>query len=1100
MRKEITQICRDGDCVDKRIDQLKKFRNYLTMNDVARVMVDLKETYDMKGNFGPFENMQSHKNEDLAFKDFEESLSEVGDLLEGITQERIISLQAFIQSHKLVKWLNDSMKEFGLKEFIVFVDLATISAGESTEKMAMVKSLHAGVIAYSPLIFDMSRKDDYRDVIQKCQKVWETLEESPNINESLVFANQHLEWFKHVKNTKGVVEVTSFMEANAINDFGIFTIGKNAGTHVQNGDHDVTSNTALSHVIKLTVPADRKAGRIEAREYSLSELEELQSKLILVAGEAEKGQACVERFSMVLDGVIRLSQVYIRLVSSGCVIFTNFAIKLFCEPNLNTPVCVILEFKNGDELTQLKCRKTTDERLENIMPKIASQMEKCLANWITFVNEKRTEYLHLNYYTMDQLVIIQKEIANLCLQKETSPKLFPLLQCVKSDCKKDDVICANQKAVTEIKADRSDRDLEQESSNLMEKEDPKRDKFIKKLVMAKFERLIPFALEKFPNFDISKALTWCMKNKNNVEKFETERKSRLSKTRGDVTDDLATGDTQPTDTFATWMSKAMANEGQYDKCEFMLLKFDRIWQDFIQAIISNLQDFISLKQLGVLLRHLANEEKKKVNRTFPDGYIESSPNLVICSTDEVLQTTLSVYMMGETADDMPLPQSDEVLMCSAKTSLEQVDVFLRRSVFFANGKIHCIVNADLMEFNVCEGLHDLLQEYIRKVGSDVKYRLIIICGSEKEHSLSMISSLEKYRRTPFILDPGRVKTNIQNKLRVDIKCGAASVDFDKSTVRLVQSQRSGVGKTLYKKRREEELKKLKNVDHYEGITLPLHQKKIDIDNFIGRLLRYTEGPDFSEPRLFHIDLTHESTFTNSKHQMLNFLPSVVCRSPQESVTVYQDKEINGYVETDQLFDEVLYNSDLYQKPYMFLRELRGQTGTRTSIQDCLEILLGTCRVNDPSWSELYHFVSFLHTQIIDFDKNYFVSQAAARDFPGFRTFVRKCLLQMSKDFSSRSLNMSEESDVLSRENDEIDELEEYQMKRTWESSPHPYLFFNADHNTFTFIGFNIEAKTKKLVDIQSGEVLEEKAMDDVLYRQLKENGVPIQENFDKLSR
>jgi hypothetical protein len=52
---------------------------------------------------------------------------------------------------------------------------------------------------------------------------------------------------------------------------------------------------------------------------------------------------------------------------------------------------------------------------------------------------------------------------------------------------------------------------------------------------------------------------------------------------------------------------------QYDTCESMLLKFEGIWKDFIQAIISNLQDFISLKQLGVLLPHLANEGNCDLN-------------------------------------------------------------------------------------------------------------------------------------------------------------------------------------------------------------------------------------------------------------------------------------------------------------------------------------------------------------------------------------------------------------------------------------------------------------------------------------------------------
>jgi hypothetical protein len=74
----------------------------------------------------------------------------------------------------------------GLKEFKVFVELATNSAGESAEKMAMVKSLYAGVIAYSPLIFDMSQDDDYEQVIQKCKRVWRILDESQTNHENLV--------------------------------------------------------------------------------------------------------------------------------------------------------------------------------------------------------------------------------------------------------------------------------------------------------------------------------------------------------------------------------------------------------------------------------------------------------------------------------------------------------------------------------------------------------------------------------------------------------------------------------------------------------------------------------------------------------------------------------------------------------------------------------------------------------------------------------------------------------------------------------------------------------------------------------------------------
>lgn len=83
-----------------------------------------------------------------------------------------------------------------------------------------------------------------------------------------------------------------------------------------------------------------------------------------------------------------------------------------------------------------KCRKTSNERLENIMPQVATQMEKCLKDWIEFVDENRVEHRHLNYFTMNQLVKIQKEIATVCAGGEPSPQLYSLLEIAKKNCKK----------------------------------------------------------------------------------------------------------------------------------------------------------------------------------------------------------------------------------------------------------------------------------------------------------------------------------------------------------------------------------------------------------------------------------------------------------------------------------------------------------------------------------------------------------------------------------------------------------------------------------------------------------------------------------------
>ena len=67
-------------------------------------------------------------------------------------------------------------------------------------------------------------------------------------------------------------------------------------------------------------------------------------------------------------------------------------------------------------------------------------------------------------------------------------------------------------------------------------------------------------------------------------------------------------------------------------------------------------------------------------------------------------------------------------------------------------------------------------------------------------------------------------------------------------------------------------------------------------------------------------------------------------------------------------------------------------------------------------------------------------------------------------------------------------------------SPHPYLFFNSDRMTFTFLGFYIDRQTGNLIDQQTGRVLDQGIMAHNLYDALVRNHVPIQENFDALPR
>ena len=66
-------------------------------------------------------------------------------------------------------------------------------------------------------------------------------------------------------------------------------------------------------------------------------------------------------------------------------------------------------------------------------------------------------------------------------------------------------------------------------------------------------------------------------------------------------------------------------------------------------------------------------------------------------------------------------------------------------------------------------------------------------------------------------------------------------------------------------------------------------------------------------------------------------------------------------------------------------------------------------------------------------------------------------------------------------------------------SPHPYIFFNHDRFTMTFLGFRIN-QNGDLLDPGKNTVLEKKLMDPTLRGQLKHQGVDFDADYEKRNR
>lgn len=102
--------------------------------------------------------------------------------------------------------------------------------------------------------------------------------------------SRHMDWLQNVKTSHGSVAMSSLMEAKTINEHGIYSVGclnEDASSSL------VQEQLTLPNVIKLRVPSGKTGN---SKEYTLDDLKDLQSKLMLIAAKASHGKQDVDRF------------------------------------------------------------------------------------------------------------------------------------------------------------------------------------------------------------------------------------------------------------------------------------------------------------------------------------------------------------------------------------------------------------------------------------------------------------------------------------------------------------------------------------------------------------------------------------------------------------------------------------------------------------------------------------------------------------------------------------------------------------------------------------------------------------------------------------
>lgn len=218
---------------------------------------------------------------------------------------------------------------------------------------------------------------------------------------------------------------------------------------------------------------------------------------------------------------------------------------------------------------------------------------------------------------------------------------------------------------------------------------------------------------------------------------------------------------------------------------------------------------------------------------------------------------------------------------------------------------------------------------------------------------------------------------------------------------------------------------------------------------------------------------------------------------------------------DPLMDDKEFRSEAYQRPYQYLKQFhhgnnldgfmyRGIEGTHV---ECLQLLFLYCGVMDPSWAELRNFTWFLNLQLRDCETSVFCDASFTGDtLLGFKNFVVDFMILMAKDFATPSLSISDQSP--GRQQMDIsgvseEDLAPFRIRKKWESEPHPYIFFNDDHVSMTFIGFHLQPNDQNWVDAidpSTKRVIKKNIMTKDLYEGLRLQRVPFNIDFDNLPR
>ncbi|TRY96584.1 hypothetical protein DNTS_014460 [Danionella cerebrum] len=965
-----------------------------------------------------------------------DDLIRASQMLAGVSCRHTACLKAFLESETLIKWVKTEIPT--LKDLKVFMELASISAGENDADIDRLASFETAIMGYGPLLYSLP-KDAGFEVFMDCTKpVWDTLDKDEKLLEKLVDSTRWLDWLKGLRETHGSVEQSSLSLTTAINTGGVYHVG---------WPEDFNKKKGLENVFHVKLTKNK-----EEKKYGLAELSELQNKLMLMSSKGDNGKEQVNKFTQIFEGVQRLGQIFLLLHKSGNMLFRTWGAKITCPHQDQPCIQVNLPLLNKNILYQ--------GEVEEELQKLCRSLENFHKDWCGYLAKMRCQFYTLNHYTSEQLVYLSECITAISTVSRPVPQqMWNLLTAIKPDCTLSDIRQAYEKA--------------------------------------------------------------------------TERDSMAQ-------DDSSEESEQNIDADLPFSFSLLAVGTQY---------LEDLWQQFKDNMSKFFTNHLDVETLGRFLSNLSDLNAVHIKRKIPAILKEGMPNLVQCHVSELLSTTLSFYTESP---EFPLPTTDEILMCQEDTTEEEVEIFLRRclgSSISSHKKIYTLVNPGSLSYDVGVALVGFFET--QELCASSYYRLVMVCPVNQDRYVPSFFSNYKVQ-TALKIPIERNKEYVHHHLHIAPELVTHSDAYpERLSVWMITSKRPAVGKSLYVRRLFDKFKR--EFPTAICLTIRLIEPYVDMDGFVQTLSERLAPLRDQDPVLLHIDVAavcsglEEFIFKllilgcvsdskgtilrrNSAHLVviealqrdqnsqgktkvtfgvLNTLPTIFCRPPKDIKEIMRTK--GSHSSLDPLMDKEEFRSEAIQRPYQYLKRFNKNlildrfnyhpSSVEGDPGDCLHHLLSNYGLSDPSWAELKHFTWFLNLQLKDCENSLFCDpDFLAGNLSGFKNFIVKFMIHMARDFASPSIDISDQSSYFFSKNEDEEEI--LSFRKRWENESHPYIFFNADHLSMSFLGFHVKHNGRILnaVDPKTDTILMENVMTQELFTDIQRQRINLTENFDDLSR